>query len=200
VKCEVLSSTVVFHEFLTVEKSKLRWEQFDGAIGPACVRYVVRRGDSVGIVPVRLGRETVVLVKQFRFPARREGFSGYLWEIPAGMVDRDEEPADTAVRELAEEIGIRPNRVEHLTSYYLSPGLLDEKMHLFLAPIEECMELNSRGGNPGEHEDLLVQAFKREELFLMIAGGEIADAKTIAGLLYYFSVYRHAHRPPSAAE
>jgi nudix-type nucleoside diphosphatase (YffH/AdpP family) len=191
VKCEIISSTIVFQEFLKVEKSTLRWEQFSGDMGPACVRYVVRRGDSVGIVPVCMKSGTVVLVKQFRFPARRDGESGYLWEIPAGMVDGDEEVAHTAVRELFEEIGIRirPPQVEYLTSYYLSPGLLDEKMHLFLAPLENCMELKSKGGNPAEHEDLLIRGFSRDELFSMIADGKILDAKSISGLLYYFSVY-----------
>jgi len=189
VKCEILSSETVFNEYILVEKTNLRWEKFDGNMSPESIRFVVRRGDSVGVVPVCRESGRIVLVKQFRFPAVRDDEDGYLWEIPAGMLDRDEEPVETAARELFEEIGVSSEEIESLTSYYLSPGLLDERMHLYLAQIGECPQIGAAGGNPDEHEDLLVQAFSKDEILAMIAQHEIIDAKSLAGLLYYFSVY-----------
>ena len=185
-KREILSSETVFDEYIRIEKAVLRWEQFSGEMGRKSTRYVVRRGDSVGIVPVFKDSGRVILVKQFRYPAVREVENGFLWEIPAGMLDQGEEPLQTASRELFEEIGLRAEQMEPLISYYLSPGLLDEKMHLFIARIVESREPDFTGGNPEENEDLLIRAFGREEILNMIAGHEIEDAKTVAGLLYYF--------------
>jgi nudix-type nucleoside diphosphatase (YffH/AdpP family) len=184
VRCEILSSETVFHEFVRVEKAVIRWERFNGGMGSACSRYVVRRGDSVGIVPRCSETGRIVLVKQFRFPAHRGGSDGYLWEIPAGMIDGGEKPVDTALRELSEEIGLEANSVAPLLSYYLSPGLLDEKMHLFLARLGSCSRLESLGGRHEEEEELLIRSFGTEELLAMIREGEIIDAKSVAALLY----------------
>jgi len=188
VKQEILSSETVFDEYIRIEKAVLRWERFSGELGKKSTRYVVRRGDSVGIVPVFRDSGRIVLVKQFRYPAVREAEDGFLWEMPAGMLDPGEEPLQTASRELFEEIGLRAEQVEPLISYYLSPGVLDEKMHLFIARIVENRKPDCTGGNPEENEDLLIRSFDREEILNMIAGHEIEDAKTIAGLLYYFTL------------
>ncbi len=185
-KCKVVSSKLIFHEFLKVEKARVRWELFDGGLGPVSTRYVVRRGDSVGVLPVCEKSGRIILVKQFRFSAVRGDDEGYLWEIPAGMVDGNEDPADTASRELFEEVGLKAAAVERLISYFLSPGLLDEKMHLYLVRIDDCSDIKRIGGNPEEHENLLVKDFGREELLAMMEKGEIIDAKSIAALLYYF--------------
>ena len=185
-KREILSSETIFDEYIRIEKAVLRWEQFSGEMGKKSTRYVVRRGDSVGIVPVFEDSRRIILVKQFRYPAVREAEDGFLWEMPAGMLDPGEEPLQTASRELFEEIGLRAEQVEPLISYYLSPGVLDEKMHLFVARIVESRKPGSTGGNPEENEDLLIRSFDRGEILNMIAGHEIEDAKTIAGLLYYF--------------
>ena len=182
-KSEILSSEIIFHEFLKVEKTSVRWEKFEGGMGTAGTRYVVRRGDSVGVVPVCSGNGQIILVNQFRFPAIRGDSDGYLWEIPAGMVDGDEDTAQTATRELFEEIGLRPGTVEPLISFYLSPGLLDEKIHLFSASLEDCNGLQNVGGNPDEQENLLIKGFRPQELVAMIVQGEIIDAKTISAIL-----------------
>ena len=111
-KCEILSSEIIFHEFLKVEKTSVRWEKFEGGMGSAGTRYVVRRGDSVGVVPVCSENGRIILVNQFRFPAVRSESDGYLWEIPAGMVDGDEDTVQTATRELFEEIGLQTDIVQ----------------------------------------------------------------------------------------
>jgi len=188
VKSEILSSEIIFHEFLKVEKTSVRWEMFEGGMGAAATRYVVRRGDSVGAVPVCSESGQIILVNQFRLPAIRGKCDGYLWEIPAGMVDGEESTAQTVTRELFEEIGLRPKVVEPLISLYLSPGLLDEKTHLFYALLEDCEALGNVGGNPDEQENLLIKKFNPEDLVVMIRQGEIVDAKSISAILYYINL------------
>jgi len=207
-KVRISNAKVVFREFFTIEKLRLSWQQFDGSMTGDHTRYVVRRGDSVGILCVCGERsaggmersaggveqsveggerpaaaERVVLVKQFRCPAAREGHDGYLWEIPAGMVHEGEDPGECARRELEEETGLAARRLTHLTSFFLSPGAMDEKMHLFRAEVTGGSLPARVGGNPEESENLLVRLFRMPVLLRMIKEGVIADAKTIAAVL-----------------
>jgi len=187
---DVSEVEILFDEFIKIEKARLSWEQFDGKMGEERVRYVIRRGDSVGIIPVCAASGKIILIRQFRYPASRGSDDGYLWEIPAGMIDGDENPADTARRELVEETGLRPDTVQPLASFFLSPGLLDEKIHLFIAHISDCSEMKLIGGLKKEHEDLLIRMFSMEELFQMIRENTIKDGKTISGLLSYCCFFK----------
>jgi ADP-ribose pyrophosphatase len=183
VRHETGKKELIFSEFFKIERCRVRWEQFDGKMGELQTRYAVRRGDSVGIIPV-VGEE-IVLVKQFRYPAAGGGFDGYMWEIPAGMVHAGEDIRETAIRELREEVGVEAGEVRPLLSFFLSPGALDEKFHLFHAELPAGTRLNDVGGNVQEHEDLMVKAFPFRELLPMILRNEIIDAKTLAALLYF---------------
>ncbi len=187
---DVSETEMLFEEFVKIEKARLSWEQFDGKMGEEHVRYVVRRGDSVGIVPVCGRDEKIILISQFRYPAARASDDGYLWEIPAGMLHGNENPEDAARRELVEETGLTPDSLQQLVSFFLSPGLLDEKLHLYMARIFDCSELKAIGGLKKEHENLLIRMFSMEELFHMIRGNAIKDGKTISGLLFYYCFCR----------
>ena len=112
------------------------------------VREVVRHPGAVVILPI-LPDGRVVFVKNFRVAVDET-----LIELPAGTLDHDEPPIKTAERELAEETGYRAGKIEHLLRFCMSPGILDEKMHLFLATE-------------------------------LARAGEIRDAKSLVGLLYY---------------
>lgn len=180
-------STVIFNEFFRVEKARVAWERWDGRMGEEAARYVVRRGDSVGILPVCDDGGDVVLVRQFRYPACGKGSDGYLWEIPAGMLDEGENHEGAARRELIEEVGVAPEKLRYLLSFFLSPGAFDEKFHLFFASIPKGSSIGRVGGNPHEQEDLLIGKFEKKRLFGMISNGEIVDAKTIASILFYFT-------------
>jgi nudix-type nucleoside diphosphatase (YffH/AdpP family) len=183
VKYEARGKKLIFSEFFRIERCRVRWEQFDGKMGDFQTRYAVRRGDSVGIIPVL--ETEVVLVRQFRYPAAGKGFDGYLWEIPAGMVREGEDIRATAARELREEIGVETREVKPVLSFYLSPGALDEKFHLFQADLPAGIRIGAVGGNVLEHENLMVKAFPFPVLLSMIEKSEIIDAKTIAALLYF---------------
>ncbi len=185
---DIKSSEIIFNEFFTIEKARVSWEQFDGSMGDEKTRYVVRRGDSVGVVALCNESRRVILIRQFRFPALRKGEDGYLWEIPAGMVRRGENPASTAERELFEETGLRPLEIKPLVSFFLSPGALDEKIHIFLALVPECGG-KIVTGNEEEDENLFLENFGEDEVMRMIKSREIVDGKSIAALLYFFCLF-----------
>src|SRR5262245_54668785 len=87
---------------------------------------VIHKGSAV-IVPV-FDDGTVAMVRQYRYAAEK-----FLLEIPAGTLNKDEDPQLGAIRELEEEIGVRAGKVEKLSEFYVSPGFLTEKMHLYMA-------------------------------------------------------------------
>ena len=118
--------------------------------------------------------ERLLLVRQYRHPAGRE-----LLELPAGTLDPGESPESCAERELQEETGYRPARLERLGGFYTAPGYCDEYLHVFLAVdlVESRLE--------GDEEAIDVKRIPLEEVLSLIAAGEIEDAKTSGALLLY---------------
>ncbi len=143
----------------------------DGSEHP---RQVVRHPGAVVILPV-LDDGRICLLRNFRAAVDET-----LIELPAGTLEPGEEPQQTALRELAEETGYRADRIERLLSFYMSPGILDERMHLFLA---DRLHPGPSAPEPGERIEPLPCTW--EEAMEMIRGGEIRDSKTLVGLLYY---------------
>jgi ADP-ribose pyrophosphatase len=135
-------------------------------------REIVERADSVAIVAVGPDRR-VVLVRQFREPARRT-----LLELPAGTVDEGEQPLATAKRELAEETGLRGGRWRTGPVVYSTPGFCRERIHLFVVD-----ELESGEAAPAGDEELELVRWTAAEVASRL--GEIEDGKTLAGLLLF---------------
>lgn len=135
-------------------------------------REVVHHFGSAVIIPV-FDDGTVALVRQYRHPAVR-----YLLEAPAGTLEDREPPELGAARELEEEIGFVADRLEKLSEFFVSPGFLEEKMHVYLAT-----GLTESQQRLEEDEILEVVRLPIAEALEMITSGEIQDAKTIIGLI-----------------
>lgn len=154
--------------FAVVEKSIVR------ADGQAANCKYVRHNGSVAILPI-LSDGSVCLIH-----SRRVTVDETLIELPAGTREPDEPPVETARRELAEETGFRAGRFDELTSYFPSPGILSERMWIYVArdlmPGEPAREANE------EIENFIVPW---EEALAMIDRGEIRDGKTTVGLLLW---------------
>jgi ADP-ribose pyrophosphatase len=135
-------------------------------------RSIVRHGGSAVIMAVD-AKKRVLLVRQYRLPAER-----YLWELAAGRLDPGEKPLQTAKRELKEETGYTAHKWTKLSSFFASPGFVEERMTIFLAE-----DLEEGESAPMEDERIETRWFKRKELAEMIETGKIEDAKTIVGYL-----------------
>jgi len=145
-----------------------------GADGRRHARQIIRHPGAAVVLPV-LEDGRVVLIRNYRIAVEET-----LVELPAGTLDPGEEPVETARRELAEETGYRARGMELLAAFYSSPGILDERMHLFLATGLAPGEPDLQGG---EQIEMLVVPWR--EAMEMVRNGAIRDAKTVAGLLYY---------------
>jgi ADP-ribose pyrophosphatase len=135
-------------------------------------REIVEHPGAVAIVAVDT-QDNVVLVRQLREPARKE-----LLELPAGTLDRDEEPLASARRELAEETGLSGGDWRHAASFWTTPGFCREVMHVFFAErVEE--------GEQSLEADESIELVRIPVAKLAAHIGEFEDAKTLAGLLLY---------------
>lgn len=139
--------------------------------GRVGLREVVEHRGAVAIVPLT-AQGRVMLVRQYRTAT-----GGSLLEIPAGTLESGEKPEDALQRELAEEIGMRAGRVQHLGSFYPSPGFLTEVVHVYFADELSPHRLEA------EEEDLEVIEMPLREAISRVRRGEIKDAKSIIGLL-----------------
>lgn len=153
------------------------------------VREVLDRGNGAVILLYNAAAQTVILTKQFRLPAFLNGHpSGMLIEACAGLLDEDE-PDECIKRETMEETGYAITDVQKVFEAYMSPGVVTEILHFYIAAYEPNMRLGEGGGVEEEQEFIEVLEYPYEQALAMIANGEIKDAKTIM-LLQYLRVHQ----------
>lgn len=137
--------------------------------------HVFEISNAVTVVPVRTDG-SIVMVGQYRYP-----HGGTHWEIPAGRIDPDEDPADAARRELLEETGHRCARLEPLPGFYPTNGISAHYAHAFVALDCEAVAEPTLD----KSEQLLVEVFSRAQVEALLDAGKLADAFTALPLLYY---------------
>jgi ADP-ribose pyrophosphatase len=150
--------------------------------GSVVRRDVVLHPGAVVILPL-VADDAVCLLRN-----RRVAVGETLWELPAGTLEPGESPDEAAVRELAEETGYSAARWRKLAEFYPSPGVLSERMHLYVA-----RDLTPGPPRPEVDEDLTAHVVPRDQAVAWSTDGTIRDAKTIVGLLLWDRV---RHRPP----
>jgi nudix-type nucleoside diphosphatase (YffH/AdpP family) len=141
------------------------------------------RGNGATLLPYHLKQRTVVLVRQFRYPAYVNGYDDLLIEAAAGLLD-NASPEARIRAEAEEETGYRLREVHKVFEAFMSPGSVTEKLHFFVAEYEPEMRVGSGGGIADEGEDIEVLELSIDEALAMIADGRIVDAKTIVLLQY----------------
>ncbi|MEN6406753.1 MAG: NUDIX hydrolase [Thermoguttaceae bacterium] len=149
--------------------------------GARHVRQVVRHPGAVVILPL-LEDGRVCLLKQYRVAVNQT-----LIELPAGTLEPGEDPADCAARELAEETGYRAGRIEPVLTFCMSPGILDEQMHLYVATSLQSGPTSFDAG-----EDIQPLLCTWSDALEMARTGKITDGKTLVGLLLYQFRMQHA--------
>jgi ADP-ribose pyrophosphatase len=165
---KILSSEKIWQgRIFEIERDCLR-----DASGMEMIREVVRHSGGAGALAVNADG-CVALVRQYRHPAGRE-----LLEIPAGKLERGEDPAACAARELEEEIGFQAGIIRELSVFYSTPGFCEEQLHIFLAT-----DLTPVSRRLDEDEVIEVIWLPLTEAVAMIGKGGIVDSKTIIALL-----------------
>ncbi len=154
-------------------------------------RETYDRGNGATILLYNLERRTVVLTRQFRFPAFVNGHSGMLIEAAAGLLDMAS-PEDRIKAEVEEETGYRIDHVQRILEAFMSPGSVTEKLYFFVAEYDAISKAALGGGNRAEGEDIEVLELSIDDAMTAIECGEIADGKTIILLQH---AYIHLFAP-----
>jgi nudix-type nucleoside diphosphatase (YffH/AdpP family) len=141
------------------------------------------RGNAATVLPYNPRRRTVVLVRQFRYPAYVNGYDDLLIEAAAGLLD-NESPENRIRAEAEEETGYRLRDIRKVFEAFMSPGSVTERLHFFVAEYEPEMKIGDGGGLKDEGEDIEVLELAIDEALAMIADGRIVDGKTIMLLQY----------------
>ena len=170
-KAKVLSSTTIYEGLVF----GIRRDEVIEPSGVRTTREVITHPGSVVVLPV-LPDGRILLIQQYRHAARQ-----YLWELVAGRIDPGETPKVAAARELIEETGYRAKRFRVFLDVFPTPGFLEERMFILLAE-----GLTAGEAEPEEDEKIISRAYNRKQLEEMIRSEKLRDAKSIAGILYYF--------------
>ena len=160
---------------------KLRVDTVKMASGRETTREIVEHSDCVAIIAVD-ANDNVLLVNQFRKPVEKE-----LLEIPAGGIEPGEDPVTTVRREMGEETGYLPRKVERLGGFYSTPGYCTEYLYLYLATDLIPSQLHAE-----DTENIRLVRVPISQIPSLITSGSICDAKSIAGLLTFLE-YHKAH-------
>jgi len=166
----------------TLKTTTFEWLRSDG-IWQLQHRETFDRGNGATLLPYSLARRTVVLTRQFRYPAYVNGYDDLLIEALAGKLD-GAAPEQRIRAEAEEETGYRLGEIRHVFEAFMSPGAMTEKLHFYVAEYDPSMRVGAGGGLAEEGEDIEVIELPFDEALAMIADGRIADAKTIMLLQY----------------
>lgn len=128
---------------------------------------------AVAIVPI-VDNNRIMLVKQYRPVIDKK-----IWELPAGIIDKNETPFQAAKRELEEETGMKAGKIKKMGTFYSSPGFTDELTTIFAA-----MDLKKAEQKLDRDEDIIVKTFKIDKLLKMIKEKKLMDSKTVLGVLW----------------
>ncbi len=174
---KTLSSETIFEGRIL----KLRVDTIQRVDGRQSTREVIEHAPCIAVIAVDAD-DNVLLVKQFRKALEKE-----LLEIPAGGIDAGEDPEAAVMREMQEETGFRPQRLERLGGLYSSPGFCNEYLYLYLATDLIPSQLYAE-----DTAGIEVVRVPVAQITDLVTSGRIEDSKTIAGLLFFIE-YQKRH-------
>lgn len=184
---DILSKVAEFSRFVFhIVTVRFRYRRYDGTMSPETERLVFERGESVAALVHNLDSDEFYFTEQFRIATHEKG-PGWLLELPAGIIDRDETPEEALARELEEEIGYRPVSMSHIATVYLSPGACSESIHIYYATVNQSTHVSTGGGLDSEGEDIKKVCFSPSEAKQMVAEHKIVDAKTLIAVQWYLN-------------
>lgn len=146
------------------------------------IRETYDRGDGAGVLLCDLADKSVILTRQFRYPAFYRGDEPFLIEVCAGKLDGDD-PETCARKEAVEETGFTVGRLLKAFDCFMSPGSVTERLTLFVGFVDGAAG-GAGGGLVDEGEDIEILRLPFADALGRLETGEIADAKTVMLLQY----------------
>jgi nudix-type nucleoside diphosphatase (YffH/AdpP family) len=173
---------ILSNDWYVLKKTTFSYRRRDGTWQTQS-RETYDRGNGATILLYDPARRTIVLTRQFRYPAFVNGCDDLLIEAPAGLLD-NASPEERIRAETEEETGFRVRDVRQVFEAYMSPGSVTEKLFFFVGLYEPADRVATGGGQAAEGEDIDVLELGIDEAMAMIGTGAIRDGKTIMLLQY----------------
>jgi nudix-type nucleoside diphosphatase (YffH/AdpP family) len=180
-KIKLLSRKKIFQGFFDVEALELQY----GDDLQAAHRNLVISKSASGILLHKTDSNTFLFTRQYRLGAVDQE-NPYVIEIPAGVIDKNEDPETCARREVLEETGYLTDSIEKIGSFYASPGYSTEKINLFYCTTHADLKKTEGGGLDGEHEFIEILETVPEKALELLENGTICDSKTAIALYWFF--------------
>lgn len=177
---EILATERVYDGFYKMDRLSLKHKTFAGEWSQPITRELMHRHDAVCVLIWDSQADTIVICEQFRVGSLDES-SPWLYELVAGLIDKDESPEEVGRREAVEEAGVEIGKMKFLYRYQPSPGGSNETVHLYIAQAK----LPESGGVFGleeENEDIRTHIVARSEAMQWIEDGRIANAASLLAL------------------
>lgn len=177
-RVRIVEQRVLADDWFVLKKTTFDYRHSNGR-WQRLQRETYDRGDGAALLLFNRARGTVVLIRQFRFPAYANGLAdGMLVEACAGLLD-NEAPEVAIRREVEEETGFAVRMPRKVFEAFMSPGSVTERLHFFVAEYEPGDRVSQGGGDASEGEDIEVLELPLDQALAMIGTGEIQDGKTI---------------------
>lgn len=182
-RVRVISTQVLSNDWYVLKKNVFDYQRRDGSWQRQS-RETYDRGNGATILLYNRERKTVILTRQFRFPAFVNGTpDGMLIEACAGLLDQDD--AATCIRrETEEETGYRITEVRKVLEAYMSPGSVTERLYFFVGEYQPKDKVSAGGGEATEGEDIETLEITLDRAMEMVETGQICDGKTILLLMH----------------
>lgn len=181
-RVEVDATHRIFDDFFKIDEAFVRYERADGTMSDTQRLLSFERGDAAAVVLLNRSTQRLVFVRQFRYPAHRNG-DEWMTELVAGTVSPGEDPAATIRREVVEETGYASVDLAPIGIFYVSPGGTSERVFLFYGEVSGVPS-GSGGGLEEEGENVEIVEMPLAEVGPALAAGVVGDAKTLIGLMW----------------
>lgn len=178
---QIVAKTREFQGYFAIDRWRVRHRTFAGGWTGDIVREVFERGHAVVVILYDPVRDSIALIEQFRVGALAAGQYPWLIECVAGIIDPGETPEQVAIREAHEEAGAKPDHMEHIGKFIITPGGSSETVELFVAQVD-CSRIEGLHGLAHEGEDIRVFTLPVTEAYGMVKDGRIANSMAVVAI------------------
>tara|TARA_B100000401_G_scaffold426316_1_gene356806 strand:+ start:1299 stop:1880 length:582 start_codon:yes stop_codon:yes gene_type:complete len=184
-KFKILSKKNLYNGFFEMNEVILKYKKYNGKWSQDIRRELFGGAQVAAVLPYDPVKKEIVMIQQFRPGTVSKNFDNYLFEIVAGIIDKEEKPEQTAKRECLEETGCKIKKLEPIQGYFPAPGSSESFYHLFLGEVE-AFEGERIMGLKIENEDIRVRSFKIDQIKEKMQKGEILNGLTLIALQWFF--------------
>ncbi len=187
-KYKIINKKNLYKGFFNLNKYQFIHQKHDGNWTNEVEREIFSGAHVSTLLPYDPIKKEIILIKQFRAGVISRYDDDYLYEIVAGIIDKNEKPEETAKRECLEETGCEVNKIKTIQSYFPAPGSSESYYHLFLGEVNSFKGKRIMGLK-SENEDILVKAFKVDHVRKMLKNKQIINGLTLIALQWFFLEY-----------